>query len=192
MIKMPKTVSFFEERTTLRWEVSAGDYILWLRWGHIFSSNSDLTIVDFWEMRDGDSVSVTSRIEDLPEWFELHPTEVSGFAACSMMQKKLASGYKPGEPLDGPNLWRVRTGDRIIRIRIGDAETDNQTLVAFESNALVFGERHVHPHDLVWFLSFGVPLESPTDEVASGLRTGIQAVRELGFPREVGLGWTLG
>jgi hypothetical protein len=87
---------------------------------------------------------VTSRIEDLPEWFELHPTEVSGFAACSMTQKKLARGYKPGEPLYGPNLWRVLTGDRIVRIRIGDAETGNQTLVAFKSNALVFGERHIH------------------------------------------------
>jgi hypothetical protein len=111
---MPEAVTFFVGKTTLKWELSAGDYVFWVRWKNIFSSNSDPTILDLWEMRDGDSVSITSRIEDLPAWFELHPTEVSGFAACSMMQKKLAMGYTPGEPLDGPNLWRVLTGDRIV------------------------------------------------------------------------------
>jgi len=189
---MLKTVTFFVAKTTLKWEVSAGDYILWLRWRDIFSSKSDIAILDFWEMRDGDSVSITSRIEDLPTWFELHPTEVSGLAACSMMQKKLASGYKPGEPFDGPNLWRVLTGDRIVRIRAENGSR-TQTLVAFKSNALVFGERHIHSNDLGWFLSFGAPLESRmTDEMASHLRTGLEVVRELGLPREVGSTWTLG
>jgi hypothetical protein len=31
-----------------------------------------------------------------------------------------------------------------------------------------------------------------TDEVGSCLRTGLEAVRELGLPREVSLDWTLG
>jgi hypothetical protein len=80
-----------------------------------------------------------------------------------MMQAKLQGGYQPNEAIDGRNLWRVRTGDRVVWIESGDAHNGDlsQTLVALNSNALVFGERHVHPDDLAWFLSFGAVLEPP-------------------------------
>ena len=77
-------VTYLGAKTTLKLEVHPSDYVLWVRWKHIFSTTDDIDILDFWEMREGDSVAITSRIEDLPPWFELHPTEVSG-AACFWM-----------------------------------------------------------------------------------------------------------
>lgn len=142
-------------------------------------------MLDLWEIREGDTVTITNRIEDVRLWFELHPAEVSGVAECSKMQRKLESGYRPGEPMTGPNLWRVPTGDRIVRVRTRASQADYQslTVIEFDSDALVFGERGVHPNDIAWFLSFGAPLErTPSKELARFLLAGIEAVRELGMP----------
>ena len=195
---MASSIINFSGEQTLKWEVSPGDYIVWVRWQNVFSPKSDITVRDFWEMREGDVVSITSNIEDLPPWFELHPLEVAGYKACLMMQKKLASGYKPKEPVDGPNLWRVMTGDRVIWISGVEAQDKNpvETLVVFGTNALVFGERRVHPNDLAWFLSFGAPVEeSPSRKVAALMRAGLDNVRKLGLPDEIadiGSDWRLG
>lgn len=114
------------------------------------------------------------------------------------MQKRLDRGYKPKEPVEGPNVWRVMTGDRIIWIGGVEAHDNNpaHTLVAFGHNALVFGERRIHAGDLASFLSFGPPIEnSPSDKLVSLLRRGLDDVRELGLPREIpeiGSDWHLG
>jgi hypothetical protein len=87
--------------------------------------------------------------------------------------------------MTGPNLWRVPTGDRIVRVRTRASQADYQslTVIEFDSDALVFGERGVHPNDIAWFLSFGAPLErTPSKELARFLLAGIEAVRELGMP----------
>jgi hypothetical protein len=184
---------------TLKWEVLPGDYIVWVGWHNVFSPNPEITIHDFWETREGDLVSITSNIEDLPAWFELHPTEVAGYKACLMMERKLKSGWQPGDRVDGPNLWRVMTGDRVLWVSGVEAEGKDDpkhTVVVFRNNALVFGERTVHPNDLVWFMSFGAPLESPpTERVASLVRVGLEEIRKLGSPREIadiGSGWCIG
>lgn len=195
---MESSIIDFRGQQTFKWEVSPGDYIVWVRWQNALSPKSDITVRDFWEMRDGDLVSITSKIDDLPPWFELHPLEVAGHKACLMMQEKLASGYKPKEPVDGPNLWRVMTGDRVIWISGVEAQEKNPTLtlVKFRTNALVFGERRVHPNDLAWFLSFGAPVEeSPSRKVAALMRAGLDNVRKLGLPNEIadiGSDWRLG
>jgi hypothetical protein len=106
-----------------------------------------------------------------------------------MMQAKLQGGYQPNEPIDGPNLWRVRTGDRVVWIESGDAHNGDlsQTLVALNSNALVFGERHVHPDDLAWFLSFGAVLSLPdfnelgAQDLKGFLNAGLRAFVEAGL-----------
>lgn len=158
---MPTSVIEFEGQKTLNLTLSPGDYAVWVRWKNICSSQSDISILDFWEMREGDAVSITNNIEELPPWFELHPTEVSGFRACLMMQKKLDTGYKPQQPVGGPNLWRVMTGDRLLWISGSKLQNRNpvQALIVFKNNALVFGERFLHRDDVGWALSFGAPLE---------------------------------
>lgn len=195
---MEASIIQFTGRQTLAWNVSPGDYIVWVRWKNLFDARSGVGIVDFWEIREGDEVSITSNIEDLPAWFELHPSEVSGYRACLMMQKKLDNGYKPGAPVEGPNLWRVMVGDRIVWISGVEAQDKNptRTLVAFADNALAYGERHVHPNDVAWFLSFGAPVEdTPCERALTQVRSGLDDVRKLGLPDEIAdiaCGWRLG
>ncbi len=98
--------------TTLRWSCRRGDYVLWLQFTDPIAEQS-LGIVDLWEMRDGDFVTVTNRPEDLPASFELHPTEVRD-ALAYQMAAKLEKGYQPpDEPAEGPNIWRLKSGDRM-------------------------------------------------------------------------------
>jgi len=65
---MNETIIQVGNDETLRWQVSAGDHILWVRWKDIFSSKSEVGILDFWEIRAGDAVAITNRIQDLPPW----------------------------------------------------------------------------------------------------------------------------
>jgi hypothetical protein len=48
-------------------------------------------------------VTITNRWLDLPGRFTLHPLEVANRAAYEMM-KRLNEGYRPTEPMDGPNI----------------------------------------------------------------------------------------
>ncbi len=57
-------------------------------------------VLDLWHLRDGDRVTFTNRISDLPPWFELHPTEVSGALAFEYL-RKLENGWKPGQVMQG-------------------------------------------------------------------------------------------
>jgi hypothetical protein len=63
-------------------------------------------------MRDGYHVTITNRLEDLPLWFRLHPTEICDSFVYKMMAK-VEKGDYPNEPMDGPNLWRLKSGDRL-------------------------------------------------------------------------------
>jgi hypothetical protein len=85
--------------------------------------------------------------------------------------------------------------DRLIWIHSLDEEVDNakQTFVQFKSNALVFGERVSDP-DLVWFLSFGSPIEeSPSQELSNRWLAALNQIRRMGLPRELDTGrWQLG
>lgn len=100
-----------ERDTTLRWSCREGDFVLWIRCGNILAAPQPV-IVDLWALRDGDWVTITNRVADLPVWFELHPTEVQGLLVYDM-KRKLERGHQPGEVMDGPNLWRLKTGDRL-------------------------------------------------------------------------------
>ncbi len=182
---------------TLRWDVAPND-VVWVRWDHALLRKGDISIQDFWEMREGDTISITSNIDDLPPWFELHPTEVCGYAACLMIEKKLKAGYKPTDKTDGPNLWRAATGDRVVWVGGTGLPEENpvKALVEFQTCALVYGERLIHTDDLVWLMSFGAPLEQQlSDETAERVRKGLNAVRALGHPRvmgDIGFGWRIG
>jgi len=107
----PEIISFRRDMT-LRLPCRQGDFFLWLGYPDIFSGPDAIQCYDLWEMRDGYHITITNRIEDLPAWFELHPTEVCGVLAMKMMVK-IEKGLRPGEPMDGPNLWRLKSGDRV-------------------------------------------------------------------------------
>jgi hypothetical protein len=175
----------FNSDTTLRWACRTGDYILWARFQGVFSPPGDeYKIADIWELVDGNFVTITNRLSDLPDWFDLHPLEVSGPFVLSM-QKRLNDGYNPQEPIDGPNLWRLFAGDRLVWVgpdRKGvDSENGVLGLVDFRENALVYGE----PFDISdGFPSFGgFDQGKPSPGGVRLCRDAWKALSRLGLPR---------
>jgi hypothetical protein len=73
----------------------------------------DPQIVDVWQMPDGAFVTITDRWQDFPDWFDLHPLAVKD-RLVPWMQKRLEAANYPKEPLDGPTIWRLKGGDRIV------------------------------------------------------------------------------
>lgn len=147
-------------------------------------------------MRDGDYVTITNRLEDLPHWFQLHPLEVHGPAAIYKMQRKLEAGYEPGEPADAPNLWRALAGDRLVWV--GCERPDLKSvggvlfLLEFRDNALVIGESGGQDPDPLVFGS----LERDAKPEKKVLRqAAVAAVRRLGMPDvtpDLDERWTIG
>jgi hypothetical protein len=185
----------FRSDTTVRWACRAGDYLLWARSLGIFApSDQPHALADIWEFRDGDFVTLTNRVADLPTGFELHPLEVAGSLAYWMM-KRLNEGYRPAEPIDGPNLWRVRAGDRVAWVgasRSGVRSDDGVLeVVNFQVDALVNGEP-------LMFIEGAPTFGGVTDpESVIGKRlcsAGMAAILEGGSPRTIAADpqWHLG
>jgi hypothetical protein len=176
---------------TLRLSVRNGDYLLWIATDSPFQSDSESawTIRDFWQLRDGDSVTMTNRWVDLPAWFDLHPLEVAGQAVGEMM-KKLEQGFKPSGPLDGPNIWRAKAGDRIVWITVTSSRGGIREVFDFSSCALVLGETN---REIAMGTCFGAPdAGDPPREMTSVMRKGFEAAARLGMPRTFSPEWLFG
>jgi hypothetical protein len=176
----------FEPDMTLRWPCRAGDYVFWARCQGIFSSpGNEYKLADIWELRDGDFITITNRQVDLPSWFDLHPLEVSG-SLVSWMKKRRGERYKPQQPIQGPNIWRIFAGDRIVwvgpnRGGVRSEEEGVLGVVDFKENALVYGE----PFDLSgMFPAFGgFDRGEVSPEGARLCGAGWDALNRLGLPR---------
>jgi hypothetical protein len=177
----------FESDMTLRWACRAGDYLIWSKFQGLFSSRgNEYKTADIWELRDGNFVTITNRRADLPDGFDLHPLEVSD-SLVQWMQDRLDDGYNPEAPIDGPNIWKVFAGDRIVWVGPDRAGIESKGdgalgLVSVNENALVYGE----PFDFSeGFPTFGVLAQG--DISAEGVilcKASMDAVKRLGLPRE--------
>ncbi|MCX5676256.1 MAG: hypothetical protein NTX87_14720 [Planctomycetota bacterium] len=154
-----------------------------------------LRVRDLWKMRDGDYVTLTNREADLPPWFTLHPLETANALAYKMMLK-LKEGFHPGEPLDGPNLWRVLAGERVVWVgpdRSGQPSADGVlAIVDCHENVLVVGETNRPENSPLLFGELSEAHQSP--EAVRLCRAGCQAVLRLGLPSVLPCDdkWTLG
>jgi hypothetical protein len=179
---------------TLRWPCRSGDFVLWFGYRDIFSGPAAVQCYDLWEMRDGCHVTITNRLEDLPPWFRLHPTEVCGGFAYKMMAK-VEKGDYPTEPMNGPNLWRLKSGDRVawVGTERPDHVATNGILAILDcrESALAVGE--AYGHSVEAFADFGASTtsEMKPDNVAR-CQAALNAVKELGLPREWSPEWKLG
>ena len=174
-------MSSFVHDMTVRWACRAGDYVLWANFIGLFSSlGKQYKPADAWALRDGNFVTITNRPSDFPDGFDLHPSEVSGQLVGWMMQR-LSAGYEPEEPIDAPNLWRVRAGDRVAWVGAprGGVDADGPVLglLNFDVDALVYGE----PLDIL--LGFGgVEEKDESEEKVRLLREAWKAICNLGTP----------
>jgi hypothetical protein len=142
-------------------------------------------LADIWELRDGDFVTLTNRVADLPAGFDLHPLEVAGSLAL-WMTKCLNEGYKQAEPIDGPNLWRVGAGDRVAWVgtsRPGVSSDDGiLEVVSFRENALVYGEPVTFDEGRPTFGGLSSPKSVGGQRLCAA---GMAAVLAGGLPRNV-------
>jgi hypothetical protein len=177
---------------TLRLSVGDGDYLLWVATDYIFNADSESawTIRDFWQLRDGECVKMTDRWADLPAWFELHPLEVAGQAVAEM-KKKLEQGFDPSEPLDGPGVWRVNAGDRVVWVTVSGVNRGVREIFDFKNCALVLGENSKAGTGKPTFFGVPDPGERPPD-VISIARAGFDAAVAQGMPRTISPEWLFG
>lgn len=109
------------------------------------------------------------------------------------MMRRLDAGYEPDTPMDGPNLWRVRAGDRVVWVgdpRGGvDGDGPVLDLVTFNVDALVYGEPLDVFRGFGWFEDKGKARESERL-----IEEGWKAIHSLGTPRTVAADsqWALG
>ena len=193
---MTMTHTTFERNMTIRLSCRKRDYLLWCGFKGIFSSENDqYTVNDIWQLKDGDFVTITNRQADLPSWFELHPLEVSN-SLVYWMQRKLDSGYQPGEITDGPNIWRVLAGDRLVWVgeqRQGvDFDNGVLSIITFSENAVIIGEPYSDYDGFPHFGGFDQQEQSKEDMMLC--RNGWNANVKLGTSRSASADgkWTIG
>ena len=183
----------FGRDMTLRWPCRGGDFVLWMGFPSIFSGPESLQIRDFWEMRAGYHVTITNRPEDLPTWFTLHPTETCDSLAFKMMEK-LEKGYKPGDRIDGPNLWRLKAGERVAWVGTERPERGSVNgilaILDIEQCALAVGEGNFGSAEE--FIGFGAPTAPHKPEDVARCHAAVEIVRQLGTPRTWAPEWRLG
>jgi hypothetical protein len=187
-------ISNFASDGTIKWLCRKGDYVIWFTWNNVFVETIEgLRIKDIWEMKDGDFLSITNRVEDMPKWFSLHPTEVCNKVAYDLLAK-FNKGEYPEKPIEAQNIWRLKIGDRLAWLRQSWADSDYSvaSVLAFRENALVIGENmHTKSSDeLIEMVS--LIKEQKTETSMAMIRNAVEFVRQMGVPREYAHEWMLG
>ena len=191
----------FGPSSTERWSCRQGDLVLWARCNpeRVFADDAGKhDVADFWEMREGQWVTMTNRLCDLPPWVRLHPLELAGAAAMALIDSINSGEYKhPDEPMDGPNIWRVMAGDSVAWVRPDGrpaltSASPSLLVMTFEESALVVGEPL--PTSMEGLLEFGDATEPPPGKrTVAALQMALDAVRKLGVPRTLAMdGWRFG
>ena len=189
MTEVPR--SRFVQDMSVRWSCRNSDVVVWV------TSSGGLVyrpeIVDYWRVGDGEEVLLTNRWEDLPDGFALHPTEVRG-RYVSRMMAEIARGEHSSEIMDGPNIWRVKAGDRVAWVGPSrpDVPSADGVLAICEAAADVLV---VGPMRMIQDLFDGSSASAAelTAEELQRCRAGYQAAVSLGLPRVVSAGqWALG
>jgi hypothetical protein len=178
-------ITIFGPDMTLRWPCRRGDFLLWLRYGNLFSGPAAIECHDLWEMRDGYHVTITNRLEDLPLWFKLHPTEVCNSFVYKLMPK-IEKGDYPSEPVDSPNLWRMKSGDRLAWVGADRPERRSVNgvlaILDCDSCGLVVGEGE--RGSIEEFIGLGRPTTpSMKPENVARCKAALKMVKQMGFPR---------
>ena len=172
---IPAVISFGSDMT-LRWARQAGDTMFWARVQGVLSPRgNEYKVGDIWELQDGNSVTITNRLSALPG------------SLVGRMKKRLFEGYDLQESVEGPNLWTVFAGDRIVWAgpdRDGvHSENGALGLIDFKENALVHGEPFESSRGFPWLPTFGgFDQGEPSPEGKRLCQVGWASLKRLGPP----------
>ena len=165
-------------------DMMEGDVLMWIRWDILTASPSiTFQAIDLWRHSHGDQVNITTSAKEVPVWFQFHATERSHGVSLEMMAN-LCAGIGAEEIQEGPNIWRVCAGDRIIWTgcsREPSKETEGWVHVySFDENALVTGT----PLSLLdSFPIFGMKAgQEFSSEQLQYAKAGIAYAKKLGAP----------
>jgi len=104
------------------------------------------------------------------------------------MRPRLEARDYPDEPIDGPNIWRAKSGDRVVWVgppRLDRADVGGVLgILDCRAAVAVLGD---HPDGCLAFMHF----EQSPSAVALGADA-ISAERSLGLPRTFDTEWLLG
>lgn len=189
--QIPSAKSLGEDQT-VRWSCRAGEFALWVSTDSPLTSHhlSGWSIREFWQMRDGDFLTITNRSEDLPVWFDLHPLEVAN-REVRKMSRRIDAGYNPQEAMDGPNIWRARAGDTLVLVTTQSLQSPVREILALRACVLVVGET-TNPSPESFFGAPSGDKPTATDTEAFAMRAGFEAAAALGAPRTWSPEWRFG
>lgn len=184
-------VTRLESDTTINLPCQQDDLLIWMR-GTL--EDSIPRIRDFWRLSPGDSVTMTNRFDDLPEWFTLCTYEVENQAAIKMIEWMKGGHMPPFEPVVGSNIWRVIPGDRIVWMGYSrpEYESENGILRIFDFRECFAVLGDPGGAELSSFATFGGFPSPLHNEIVTRCKTAVNAVKELGMPRTIGFEWRLG
>ena len=156
------------------------DHLVWVRPRGIL--DDDVSIPDFWELRAGDSVTITSSYKDVPEWIALTPAETIG-AAVHMLMADAGPTAMHRHRSEAACIWRVRRGDLLFWIGRprGPLGDDSGILTLFEcaEDVLVAGEPSEDVLDAWQF--FGAPTsDTPNQYALRATQAAVQYARNRG------------
>lgn len=135
---------------------------------------------------------MTASEADFPPGFELHPTEARNKFAYRML-KRIRAGWKPGEVMTAPNIWRVQGGDRLVLMGRRSMAKSGEFfgLFEFDTCALVYwltSDRAMPDLEQ----AMGV-CHSCEDALHAGwMRTAFEFVQSRGTSRVIDTEWRLG
>lgn len=147
---------------------------------------------DFWLFGRPAEFGIVSKFSEIPAWFTLHPGEMSAAVAEEMVPKLEGKTSFP-DPVNLPNLWRAKAGDRLAYFfeRPWTNPSENGFVIDIAEDALVY-----------WQLPGGgcpdlldAMGESPDENDGKLKRWMGEAstkVLALGVPRECSLRWGIG
>ena len=185
----------FSLDTTLIWACRKGDFILWCHCKGFSGGPKDwYTIADVWEMKDGDRVTISNRLQDLPPWFKIHHSETCN-ALVDQIIKKIKEGYKATEIMEGPAIWRIMSSDCVAWIgksRTGYKEQDGiLQIIDFQTCALMTGDANDPSFES--FMDFGTLTdEGQNSKNAYRCRKAFEVVKQVGYPNVLSGEWALG
>lgn len=178
--------STIKRDVTERLSCRKGEFLIWFSWKSIWAEpKSSILIMNIWELKDGDFITITNRYEDLPSWLDLYPTEVKGRLVRKVIDT-FNEGHYPDQPVVECNLMRVKTGDRLVIL-----SEKKQRIIAITENSFVIGENSKDEKNV--FINFGAVFSiAGNPKIVDKAREVQDYICELGMPREIDTEWRIG
>lgn len=185
--------STFDSRsdTSIPLQLRRGDALVWLRNEAVFAAVGDYRPADVWFLSGGEVAQFAFESKRLPPWYELHPTEMAGILVHRYRHDPAAP--PPAQPLEGPGLWKVRAGDKVLLILVPRPEMGTPQgmccVIDFADNCLLWVlDADMHQPGLE-FASVPIGPESEA-LLRTAIREGI-ARANAKPPRNIAMNWTL-